>query len=123
MKYGSKIDRVVEKAKSSYIDRIKKSKMIEKPEGNKSNANRTTQNQLNREEWTEEPETNEISSRKPGYLDTDLEHARQAARTRDLKDLYERWNYENNVYDTTEYNDSLPEYEEIDDSQTETTKT
>lgn len=66
---------------------------------------------------------NEISSRKPGYLDSDLEQARLASRTRDLKELFEKWNYENNVYDTAEYNDSIPEYDEIDDSQIETTKT
>lgn len=65
-----------------------------------------------------------ISSRQPGYLDADLEHAKQAARTRDIKNLFEKWNYDNNVYiDSTDYNDSTPEFEEIDDSQTETTKT
>lgn len=83
----------------------------------------STEEMRRRNDDTESEAESEISSRKPGYLDSDLEHARLAARTKDLKDLFEKWNYENNVYDTAAYNDSIPEYDEIDDSQTETTKT
>lgn len=77
----------------------------------------------NRRFYDESETVSECPSRRPGYLDSDLEHARLAARTRDLKDRFEKWNYENNVYDTAAYNDSIPGYDEIDDSQTETTKT
>lgn len=139
-----KIDGVVDRAKSSYIDRVKKSETFRNQQGiidmrkakqnsteskvvNVGNNQPTTELKSSAEEnrrcYDESETESEISSRKPGYLDADLEHARQAARARDLKDRFERWNYENNVYDTSAYNDSIPEYDEIDDSQTETTKT
>lgn len=154
---GIKIDTlqmngVVERAKNTYIDRVKKSESIKKKQkierasdvkgaqgaqqnqtaskvtngkrvdATQNQPKKTTETKQRTIDESESEAESEISSRKPGYLDTDLENARLAARTRDLKDLFERWNYENNVCDTV-YNDTIPEYDEIDDSQTETTKT
>ncbi len=138
-----KIDGVVEKAKNNYIDNVKKSESIKTTgkigkainnRGDVVQQNQTTSKITNgksqpssaveeKSRHNEAEVESEISSRKPGYMDSDLEHARLAARTRDLKDLFEKWNYDNNGYDTAAYNDSIPEYDEIDDSQTETTKT
>lgn len=141
---GTGVDGVVEKAKSNYIDQVKKSETGKKQQSNEKaaqNASKLTNGKSGKvaqnqsipneqkpvtDEFRRNDDTefeSEISSRRPGYLDADLEQARLAARTRDLKDLFEKWNYDNNVYDNFAYNDSIPEYEEIDDSQIETTKT
>lgn len=62
--------------------------------------------------------------RKGQFYDPDLEHARQAARARDLKERFEKWDVENNVDDEAVYNDSIPQYDDdYGDSQTESTKT
>lgn len=137
-----KIDGLVDKAKSSYIDQVKRSETMKKNQGtqnvadtrNGKNVEATTQNQPNpaalKSLKSSGPEQNrrlndksesEMSSRQPEYLDSDME---VTDRTSDLIDRFEQWNYENNnVFDIAEYNDSVPEYDEIDESQTETTKT
>lgn len=119
------INGVVEGAKSNYIERLNQSETYKKQAiQNIVDAKQTpTPSKMNGKK-VDEPETeNLISSKRPGYLDADLEHARQAARARDLKDRFEQWNYDNNNDSTAYYDDTTPEYDEIDDSQTETTKT
>ncbi|KAJ6640176.1 hypothetical protein Bhyg_12925 [Pseudolycoriella hygida] len=133
---GLKIDGVVEKAKNTYLHSLKKNETLKiRPSVlNSRNANQLndkkveptktiqSESQPHPNEESESEAESEISSRKPSYLDEDLKFARAAARTRDLKERFEQWNYDNNVCDMAEYNDSIPEYDEIDESQTETTK-
>lgn len=117
----------MERATSNYIERVNESETYTKQAiPNVVDAKQTSTASKMNGKKVDEPETEtQISSKRPGYLDADLEHARQAARTRDLKDRFEQWNYDNNVHNdsTAYYNDTTPEYDEIDDSQTETTKT